>query len=88
MKDAAPSSLRRSVAVPRQLAEDALRAAHEEADNFNRVVVLALREFVARRNRRAFAREMDEMGRDPQILEVSQELESAFRVTDLDGLEA
>jgi hypothetical protein len=50
-------SIRRSVALPESLAAEAMAVAPDEPKkNFNRIVVLALTEFVAARKREAFAK--------------------------------
>jgi hypothetical protein len=50
-------SIRRSVALPESLATEAMAVAPDEPKkNFNRIVVLALTEFVAARKREAFAK--------------------------------
>lgn len=50
-------SIRRSVALPESLATEAMAVAPDEPKkNFNRIVVLALTEFVAARKLEAFAK--------------------------------
>jgi len=50
MRRSAVSGVRRSVALPRELIEEATNLAPRELrDNLNRLVVVSLEEFVARR---------------------------------------
>ncbi|MHB2016632.1 MAG: hypothetical protein ACYCW6_06760 [Candidatus Xenobia bacterium] len=80
-------TVRRSFALPRQLLEEAMHAAPAELhDNLNRLVRLALEEFVAHRREEAFARQMAEMARDPQIQTEISSAHHEFRNTELDGL--
>ena len=59
-------SVRRSVVLPRQLLAEAAGAAPKELhDNFNRLVRVALEEYIARREREAFKQSMERMARIP-----------------------
>ena len=63
-----PKTVRRSVALPRQLVEAASAVAPPElAQNLNRLVTVALQEFAARRKARAFEEAMAQMAADPAI---------------------
>jgi uncharacterized protein YbaA (DUF1428 family) len=79
--------LRRSVYIPRELVE-ALAAAlpQEELANFNRLVVAALREFVAARERRALEEAMARMAGDPDIRRESKAIAREFARAESDGL--
>lgn len=80
-------TVRRSVALPPDLVEEARRAApYELKDNFNLLVREALKEYVARRRREDFAAEMARMATDPQIQKASQGLMEDFESTLADGL--
>jgi len=54
--------------------------------NFNRLVVVALEEFVARRRLQAFAESMAEMAADPAIRQQSELISKEFQVAEGDGL--
>lgn len=63
-----PKTVRRSVALPRQLVEAASAVAPPElGHNLNRLVTVALQEFAARRKARAFEEAMAQMAADPAI---------------------
>ena len=82
-----PSTVRRSVALPAGLVEEARRVAPEELrGNFNRLVQEALREYISRREARAFADSMAAMARDPAIAYECRELDEGLRSADLDDL--
>ena len=79
--------VRRSVAVPRQLVEDVLSVAPPELKgNLNRLVVISLHDFVARRRAEAFRRSMAEMAADPAIRSQCTSMAAEFVPTELDGL--
>jgi len=79
--------VRRRVAVPRQLVEDALSAAPPELKgNFNRLVLISLHDFVARRRAEDFRRSMAEMAIDPAVGSVCASMAAEFVPTELDGL--
>jgi tRNA A37 threonylcarbamoyladenosine dehydratase len=79
--------VRRSVALPQELV-DAVQAVAPEGlrHNLNRVVIVALQEFVARQKARAFAEAMAEMAADPEIDRLNTALAAEFRETEADGL--
>ena len=63
-----PSTVRRSVALPRQLIQEAVEAAPAELrGNLNRLVVTSLREYAERRRARAFEEAMTRMAEDPDV---------------------
>jgi hypothetical protein len=80
-------TVRRSLALSRQLVEEAAAVAPPDVcRNLNRLVTLALQEYAAARRARAFEEAMTEMARDPAIQTecsaISRELAAAHR----DGL--
>lgn len=81
------NTVRRSVALPPSLVEEARRAAPGPLkDNFNLLVREALAEYVARRKEEEFDRQMAEMARDPDLQRESRALELEFRPAEKDGL--
>ena len=81
--------VRRSVALPRKLVDQAKSVAPEGVrENFNRLVILALEDFAARRKKKAFEEAMDRMGADPEILVASQAVNGDFQKAERDGLDA
>ena len=82
-----PKTVRRSVALPRQLVEEASALASPElGQNLNRLVTVALQEFTGRRRARAFEEAMAQMATDPAIRTECAAIEKDFRVTEADGL--
>ena len=80
-------TVRRSVALPRDLMEDVLSAAPPELKgNLNRLVLISLREFVARRRVEAFEQAMTEMAADPAIRSECAAIAAEFAPTERDGL--
>jgi hypothetical protein len=80
-------TVRRSVAIPSRLVGDVVTAAPIELkNNFNRLVILALEEFVAQRRKQAFATAMAEMACDPAIKKESESIVEDFRMSEGDGL--
>jgi len=81
-------TVRRSVALPRDLVDEALECAPDNLrGNFNQVVATAVRAWVARRRRERFAEEMAEMAADPEIRKECLAIASEFEGTEMDGLE-
>jgi len=79
--------VRRSVALPAELVEEAARVAPRELrSNLNRLVVVSLQEFVARRKASAFEDAMAQMAADPAIRSECRHIESEFASAELDGL--
>lgn len=79
--------LRRSVALPRELVEEALRrGAPGGGANVNRIVRVALEEFIQRRRDEQFQGEMERMARDPNIRRESRKIACEFRAAEGDGL--
>ena len=62
------NTVRRSIALPRELLEEMLAVAPAELrGNLNRLVLVTLRDFVARRRAEAFAQAMAEMAADQDV---------------------
>ena len=80
-------TIRRSVALPRDLIEEASAVAPPElSENLNRLVTVALREFAARRKERAFEEAMAQMAADPAIRRECSAIEKDFSIAEADGL--
>jgi metal-responsive CopG/Arc/MetJ family transcriptional regulator len=88
VKSKRPSTVvRRSVALPRQLVEEAASLAPRELrGNWNRLVREALEQFIIQCKRRRFAESMAEMAKDPQAMALNRQISEEFSVTDSDGL--
>jgi hypothetical protein len=83
----ASKSIRRSVALPESLATEAMAVApDEQKKNFNRVVVLALTEFIAARKRKAFAKSMEMMAADREVVSECAVIQAGLQETEMDGL--
>jgi hypothetical protein len=64
----APKTVRRSVALPYKLIEEVRSVAPPELrENLNRLVTVALQDFVTQRKKRSFEESMAEMADDPAI---------------------
>lgn len=86
---AKPSSsvVRRSVALPRLLVEEAAAAAPPELrDNWNRLVRTALELYVEERRERLIDDRILEIGKDPHVLADVRRINADFAQTDADGL--
>lgn len=80
-------ALRRSVYIPRELAEALAAAlADEELANFNALVVAALREYVAARERRALEDAMARMAADADVRRECKVIGREFARAEKDGL--
>ena len=78
--------VRRSVALPGLLVNEAIRvAAPELRSNMNRLVITALKEFVERRKRLHFNAAMEKMSRDPAIRKECQAISEDFISLEEDG---
>jgi hypothetical protein len=83
----AANTVRRSVALPRGLVEEVTAVAPPDLQgNMNRLVTVALREFVARRKARAFRRAMAAMASDPAIQAENAAIAREFAAAEGDGL--
>jgi len=80
-------TVRRSVALSRQLVDEAIAFAPPELrQNLNRLVTVALQEFASRRKARAFEDDMARMVVDPAIRAECAAISKAFAITEGDGL--
>ncbi len=80
-------TVRRSVALPRELVEEAVAAAPPELrHNLNRLVATALREFAARQTKRATEQAIARMAADPAIQAECALISNEFAATEADGL--
>ena len=87
MPDQKIKIVRRSVALPRDLVDDVLSVAPLELKgNWNRLVLVSLRDFVARRRAEAFEQAMAQMGADPAICGECATIAAEFAHTERDGL--
>lgn len=81
------SVVRRSVALPRALVEQAaLLAPPELRDNWNRLVRTALESYVVERRELRIDEQIIEMGRDPHVLADCRRISAEFSAADSDGL--
>ena len=82
-----PSAVRRSVALPGTLVEELSALAPAELrGNWNRLVIVALREYAAHRRALAFESQMAAMAADPGVQAECAIIAKVFSVADLDGL--
>jgi hypothetical protein len=83
----ASHTIRRSIAIPAALIEEAQNVAPAgPRTSFNRLVRIALEEFVARRREERFVTEMERMAQDPDVQAELRTIEHEFAVADGDGL--
>jgi hypothetical protein len=81
------TTVRRSVALPRSLVEEVAAAAPPGLQgNLNRLVTVALQEFVARRKNKMFRQAMAEMAADPAIQAENAAIAREFAAAEGDGL--
>ena len=79
--------VRRSVALPEQLVQEALAwASPESAGNLNRLIAESLAEFIARKKACAFEDAMAAMTADPAIRKECAAVANEFACADLDGM--
>ena len=84
---AVPKTIRRSVALSRQLVEEVSALVPPELRrNLNRLVTVALREFAARQKARAFEEAMAQMAVDPAIRAECVAISRDFAIAETDGL--
>ena len=82
-----PKTVRRSVALSRQLVEEASALAPPELrQNLNRLVTVALREFATQQQARAFEEAIAKMATDPAIRAECAAISRDFAITEADGL--
>ena len=80
-------TIRRSVALPRSLVDEATSLAPPEAGkNLNRLVMVALKEYAARQKAYAFAEAVAQMALEPGIRNEDAAISKEFRVCENDGL--
>ena len=88
-KAGASGTVRRSFALPRQLIDAATRVAPSELrDNLNRLLRVALEEFVAHRRALDFENSMLQMAADPAIQAASKAISKEFESAESDGLQS
>ena len=82
-----PKTVRRSVALPRQLVEEVSAVAPPELrQNLNRLVTVALQEFAVKRKERTFEETMAQMAADPAIQAECAAISREFATAETDGL--
>jgi hypothetical protein len=87
LRKAAHKTVRRSVALPRQLINEASALAPPELrQNLNRLVTVALQEFAAKRRERAFDQAIAQMAADPAIQAECAAITNDFTITEADGI--
>jgi hypothetical protein len=87
MRKATRKTIRRSVALPRQLVNEASAVAPPELrQNLNRLVTVALQEFAAKRRARAFEQAIAQMAADPAIQAECAAITKDFNIAEADGL--
>lgn len=80
-------TIRRSVALPRNLVDEATAVAPPElGQNLNRLVTVALQEFAAKRKAWAFEEAVAQMAADPAIRSECAAIEKDFSAAEADGL--
>jgi metal-responsive CopG/Arc/MetJ family transcriptional regulator len=87
MKRRPPTTLRRSVALPSALLGELNSVAPPELRaNLNRLVIVSLQEYIARRRREEFESAVAAMAGDPQVQAECAAIARDFAATDMDGL--
>jgi hypothetical protein len=82
-----PKTVRRSVALPCKLIEEVRTVAPPELrENLNRLVTVALQDFVTQRKKRSFEESMAKMAADPAIRTECTILSKEFAIAEADGL--
>jgi hypothetical protein len=85
--ETSPKTVRRSVALPYKLIEEVRTVAPPELrGNLNRLVTVALQDFVTQRKKRSFEEAMAEMADDPAIRTECAILSKEFVIAETDGL--
>ena len=80
-------TVRRSVALPRQLVEEVSTfISPDQAKNWNRLVITALQEYADRHRRMRFEETIAAMAADPSIRAETKRINKEFRKTERDGL--
>jgi hypothetical protein len=87
LKKAQLKTIRRSFALPSKLIDEVLSVSTiAEQSNLNKLVTVALQEYVNNKKRREFEKSMLEMANDPEILRECGVIEKEFKQTEMDGL--
>ena len=87
MKRSPPTTLRRSVALPSALLGELNSVAPPELrTNLNRLVIVSLQEYIARRRRQEFRDAVAAMAEDPQVQAECAAIARDFAATEMDGL--
>jgi hypothetical protein len=87
MKTKQSATVRRSVALPKELIDEVQTVAPVELrDNLNRLVIVALQDFAARQKAHAFEEAMAQMAADKQLQEESRAINGEFATAEADGL--
>lgn len=82
-----PKTVRRSVALPYKLIEEVRTVAPPALrENLNRLVTVALQDFVIQRKKQSFAESMAQMAVDPAIRTECAMLSKEFSIAEADGL--
>ncbi|MBA4397639.1 MAG: hypothetical protein C0394_09710 [Syntrophus sp. (in: bacteria)] len=85
--DPSAKTVRRSVALPYKLIEEVRTVAPPELrENLNRLVTVALQDFVTQRKKRSFEESMAQMAADPAIRTECAVLSKEFSIAEADGL--
>jgi metal-responsive CopG/Arc/MetJ family transcriptional regulator len=80
-------TIRRSIALSRQLIEEVETIAPPELKgNFNRLMAVALKEFIIHRKEKTFEEAMAQMAADPAIRSENRAISKEFANTETDGL--
>ena len=83
----AAKSVRRSFVIPSKLIDEVLSLdAADKTMNLNKLVTIALQEYVDNKKRREFEKSMLAMGTDPDILRECASINEDFTATETDGL--
>ncbi|MGA3028344.1 MAG: hypothetical protein ABSF98_26650 [Bryobacteraceae bacterium] len=81
------ATLRRSVALPGALISELKSVAPPELrSNLNRLVIVSLQEYVARRRRQEFESAVAAMAGDPEVRAQCAAIAKDFAATEMDGL--
>ena len=81
------TTIRRSVALPSTLIGELNSVAPPELrTNLNRLVILSLQEYVARRRRQEFENAVAAMTEDPQVQAECSVIARDFAATEMDGI--
>jgi hypothetical protein len=87
MKTKQSVTVRRSVALPKELIDEVQTVAPVELrDNLNRLVIVALQDFAAKQKAHAFEKAMAQMAADEQLQGESHAINEEFVAAEADGL--